>query len=206
MNDAAVITYLTNASGTWRTAAVPRISTTRMSRCSLSTPMVGPISRSGKGDRLPRSAMPTGRPHWRVQVVARPSALLSGIVVGPDDAVYIGYTRVRDRYPDDLFSPRVTVPSASTSGRSGAADRRPVRTGEGVRGLRCRCPGSERPQFRCATGVAFAPVAPHGSRRAGSGPGRGPWGRSSNPFAATGSTSGAALHTCSIEAWTMRPG
>ena len=103
MNDAAVITYLTNASGTWRTAAVPRTSDYE------NVPMLAVDSHGRPHIAVGQQRSPSTISYahrqagtWKVQVVARPSALLSGIVVGPDDAVHIGYTRVRDLYPDDL--------------------------------------------------------------------------------------------------------
>ena len=39
---------------------------------------------------------------WKLVTVAGPSAILAGIVVGPDDVVRIGYTGVKDRYHGEL--------------------------------------------------------------------------------------------------------
>ena len=100
--DAARERYASNESGSWRTQTLPRVS------YSLNIPMIAVDSHDRPHIAIGQQASPSRISYlrqqagsWKVEAVAGPLALLSGIVVGRDGIVRIGYTGVR-AHPDVL--------------------------------------------------------------------------------------------------------
>ena len=113
LEDAGEVAYLTNATGAWHAERL------KDSPSDFNIPMIAVDSHGRPHIAISQQVSPSRISYahkqggsWKIETVAGPSALLSGIQIDPGDVVHIGYTAVRARYPDGLCFEDCDIPLA----------------------------------------------------------------------------------------------